>query len=215
MNEGYRTYLALLDKVDGFLAKVRKRYEQEILCRKGCADCCRQPLSLWPVEAHHLARGLETLASSLIERLRERDEAVGCPLLVDEVCALYDYRPVLCRTHGYPFVSREEGNLSEPLVSFCPRNFQGWKEGNRLEGSYLLDLDALNEGLVRVNLLYLQGLGRPPEGNAWRVPVSKILRGWDSEGEDRARKKKRTTSQTGNAAPGASCEGCKPIIEQI
>lgn len=183
MNEGYESYLALIERVDRFLEKVRERYHEQILCRKGCADCCRQFLSLWPVEAYHIAQGLKALPSSLRVRLQEQAEASGgsqCPLLLDAVCALYNHRPILCRTYGYPFLSQEEGGLSGPLVSYCPRNFQGLKEGDRLEGEYLLDLDALNQMLAGANLLFLQGLERKPARLTSRIPISEILRGWDS-----------------------------------
>ncbi|MDH7501027.1 MAG: hypothetical protein QHH30_11670, partial [candidate division NC10 bacterium] len=56
-NPGYQKYLELLDKLDRFLASVRARYADQILCQEGCTDCCRASLSVWPVEAYHLAQG--------------------------------------------------------------------------------------------------------------------------------------------------------------
>jgi len=69
-------------------------------------------------------------------------------------------------------------------VSYCPRNFQGWRKGDRLEGGYVLDLDALNRMLVGVNLLFLGQLGREAAQKALRIPISEILQGWDL-GKDR------------------------------
>jgi len=184
MNEGYERYLALVGRVDHFLVEVRKRYGDQILCRKGCGDCCHQFLSLWPIEAHHITEGLKALPAALRGRLERQAQAIGwnqCPLLVDEACAVYDYRPILCRTYGYPFLSREEGDPLGPLVSYCPRNFQGLKEGDRLEGEYLLDLDALNRMLAGANLLFLQGPARIPTTEISRIPISEILRSWDSK----------------------------------
>lgn len=187
VNEGYGRYLNLIERLDHFLTRVRRRYESEILCREGCADCCHQSLSLWAVEAYHLAQGWKGLPSGLAGRLQEQAAAVGwsrCPLLMDQGCALYAHRPILCRTYGYPFLSREEGGAGGPLVSYCPRNFQGWRKGDRLEGGYVLDLDALNRMLVGVNLLFLGQLGREAAQKALRIPISEILQGRDL-GKDR------------------------------
>jgi len=181
MNEGYERYLALVERVDRFLAEVRKRYQGQILCRKGCGDCCHQFLSLWPVEAYHITQGLQDLPEALMGRLQRQAETIGwsqCPLLLDAACALYNYRPILCRTYGYPFISQEEGDPLGPLVSYCPRNFQELTEGDRLEGEFLLDLDALNRMLVGANLLFLQALEKVPSGEVSRIPISEILRGW-------------------------------------
>jgi Fe-S-cluster containining protein len=202
MNDGHARYLALVERVDRFLASVRKRYADQILCRKGCADCCRQFLSLWPVEAHHIARGLKVLPAGLIVRLQAQAETAGwsqCPLLLDSACALYEYRPILCRTYGYPFLSQEEGNLSGPLVSYCSRNFQGLKEGDRLQGEYLLDLDALNQMLVGANLLFLQGLEKAPSREMSRIPISEILSGWDA---GRGGWAQRNRQKNGGSKPG-------------
>lgn len=181
VNEGYQKYLELLDRLDHFLASVRVRYADQILCREGCTDCCQASLSLWPVEAYHLAQGLKSIPASLIHSLQVQASRVGwsrCPLLLDARCAAYAYRPILCRTHGFPFLSQEEGNSQGPLVSYCERNFQGLRDGERLEGDYILNLDALNSLLAVVNLLFLAQLpGKPPE--VVRIPISEVVGKWD------------------------------------
>jgi hypothetical protein len=98
-------------------------------------------------------------------------------------------------------LSREEGDPLGPLVSYCPRNFQGLKEGDRLEGEYLLDLDALNRMLAGANLLFLQDPARIPTTEISRIPISEILRSWDSKGEvGRKGMKKDRRSE-----PGCKC----------
>ncbi|MDH7500950.1 MAG: hypothetical protein QHH30_11280, partial [candidate division NC10 bacterium] len=103
----------------------------------------------------------------------------GCPLLFHARCAAYDFRPVLCRTYGFPFLSQEEGDSKMPLVSYCERNFQGLKAGDRLEGAYILDLDALNSVLAMVNLLFLAELPGTPPAEVIRIPLSEVVSEWD------------------------------------
>ena len=191
MNEGYEKYLALVGRVDHFLVEVRKRYGDQILCRKGCGDCCHQFLSLWPVEAYHISEGLKALSAALMGPLERQAQAIGwnqCPLLVDEACAVYDYRPILCRTYGYPFLSREEGDPSGTLGKLLSPEFSRAEGGGPIGGRLVsLDLDALNRMLAGANLAVPAGsgegsydrnlphshLGDPPWLGFWRGEVAR------------------------------------------
>ena len=57
---------------------------------------------------------------------------------------------MICRTHGHALLLHEN---EEASVDFCPWNFQGLEE---LGEEDLLDVERLNEDLLRANALFLR-----------------------------------------------------------
>ena len=93
----------------------------------GCADnCCRTRFYHHTmIEYIYLIEGLNTLtlkkqnevksrALSVVDETT-RENASGavvrlmCPLNVDELCILYDHRPMICRLHGIPHELQKPG----------------------------------------------------------------------------------------------------------
>ena len=156
-----KNYRELASRVDELCAGITSAFPEEIVCRAGCAGCCRH-LTLLPVEAVTLAVALRKLPpgqADLIRTLARQATPDGpCPLLVDDRCLLYLPRPLICRTHGLPLITLQgEGRR----VDFCPENFQGV---TNLPGSAVIDLDRLNTALVSINALFCREFfpkGRP------------------------------------------------------
>lgn len=48
------------------------------------------------------------------------DDETPCPLLVDDQCLVYEYRPLICRSHGIPHIDHS-GEVFDD--SWCTRNF--------------------------------------------------------------------------------------------
>ncbi len=164
-------YHALIAKVDGLCDSIRSRYADQIVCRKGCAECCSH-ISHFPVEAVALARALMEMPSDHMKRflnLADTTQTDGpCPLLADNTCLLYDARPLICRTHGMPILfASPEG----PRLDFCPRNFQNVES---LPGEAMLDLDQLNRILHAINQVFVEEFftnSAPPE----RMTIAQAL----------------------------------------
>src|SRR5512146_319059 len=125
MMKALQNYRNLVEKIDGFCRTIEERYRDRIACRKGCDGCCRH-ISLFRVEAVNLAMALRQLPGGDVSRIREKARASSpdgpCPLLENGACLLYSARPIICRTHGLPILTREFG---DPSVDFCPQNFIG------------------------------------------------------------------------------------------
>lgn len=172
--ENLRNYLALIAKVDDLCQRTTARFQDEIACRRGCAGCC-QHISVFPVEARAMATALANLPNTDAEHIRDRARGAGadapCPLLEDGICLLYAARPLICRTHGLPVLTRQAG---APSVDFCPENFRGIAT---LPGNAVLDLDRLNETLAAINALFIAEVRNegttPPE----RLTIAAALRG--------------------------------------
>jgi len=159
-----QNYHNLVGKIDSLCSGVMTQCAESISCRKGCDSCCRH-FSLFWVEAVNLAAFVTTLPQQQADFLRSRAKTLAdqdvCPLLVDGACAVYAARPIICRTHGLPILTRLETTLS---VDFCPKNFT---QAHTIPGHLVIDLDSLNNTLVAINALfvsrYFNGSSPPTE----------------------------------------------------
>jgi hypothetical protein len=96
-----------------------------VACKKGCAYCCHVWVSVAAPEAIHISKRLRRTDESALERVRSahlktREFQFGtgtrppmpCPLLIDNLCSIYDFRPTACR-----FAASSE-------VAVCERSYR-------------------------------------------------------------------------------------------
>jgi uncharacterized protein len=167
-----RNYRDLLAKIDFICRGVETEYNEYLACHAGCDGCCRH-ITLFPVEAAALGAALDKLPRAEAARIKSRGLGSNpdspCPLLEGGLCLLYDARPIICRTHGLPLLTQQEGNLS---VDFCPLNFRGLPS---LPGKAVIDLERLNTALAAVNALFVaEHSGDVPPGKE-RVSIAEAL----------------------------------------
>lgn len=155
LQEALEIYTDYLDQIDTFCAELAATHADQIACKAGCSSCCTD-LSLFPVEAAALGTWFLSLTTGKQNEIRhESTEASGpCPLLRNSLCLLYEGRPLICRTHGFPLMLR--GDDGE-RIDCCRLNFTASEA--TLLGEAVLDLDALNEGLASINSIFLHELG--------------------------------------------------------
>ena len=169
-------YLDLLRKIDEYATTLTRNHPDLITCHAGCCECCVGGLTVFPVEAEVMRRGLRLLGpaeqKSLAAHLRSLGECGDddpCPLLVDGLCGCYDSRPILCRTHGLPVRFIAETEVVE--CDICPHNL-GDEEQSLREEEYL-DLDHLNFLLVTINFQYLKDTGKCHD--RLRIPIHELM----------------------------------------
>lgn len=147
-----RNYFRLIESIDARCREIQRDFSDHLACRRGCADCCRS-FSIFPVEAAAIRNGVETLPSErykqIVTRSRSNGQTDQCSLLENGECLIYPFRPIICRTHGFPILTRANGN---PEVDFCPKNFT---QIASLPANAMIDIDRLNETLVAVNRLFI------------------------------------------------------------
>lgn len=134
MLESYCKYLEFLDsKLEGFFDS-QKPF---IFCKKGCAKCCKHAEFPYSVtEMRYLFEGIEKLDIETQEKIEENLKKVieakqkykgkkflyDCPFLIDNVCSVYDYRGVICRSFGL-MTNYENEKFRAPFCAFEGLNY--------------------------------------------------------------------------------------------
>ncbi len=152
----YVNYLNFLNE------KLRKFFASQkpyIFCDKGCARCCKNaqfPYS--SIEVTYLLAGFQTLdrytqqviRSNIQKTVNDKKIFDGekflydCPFLINDVCAVYDFRGVVCRTFGL----LSQGNDGRIKVPFCC--YQGFNYSN------ILDMDTKKLSQEKIDKLHLK-----------------------------------------------------------
>jgi Fe-S-cluster containining protein len=145
-------YQRLIAKTDERCREILKNYAEQMSCQKGCDACCRH-ISVFPVEAAAMSLAFNALPESVADRIRRKALAASpegaCPLLENGACLLYDSRPIICRTHGFPIFFIQDGKQQ---IDVCPLNFEGISS---LPGHAAFDLDHLNQALSLINRMFI------------------------------------------------------------
>jgi Fe-S-cluster containining protein len=92
---------------------------------------------------------------------------------VDDACAIYGARPLICRTQGLPLLFEAEDGEAE--VDFCPLNFTAPDALADLDEEHLVPLEEINLSLVLVNQAYCREKGIEPARFGERVTMSELV----------------------------------------
>jgi uncharacterized protein len=172
-----KRYRDLAQSLDGKCLSLTVLYEKHLTCHEGCSGCCQHHLSVFGVEADTLRPAIATLAPELRRTVREQaatvlaresaGESVACPLLVDNRCAVYEARPIICRTHGLPLVYEAKDGSAE--VDWCPLNFTSPDAVDDLREDGLLNIDEINFELAASEIERARTSGRTPEQSRFKL----------------------------------------------
>ncbi|OGR11971.1 MAG: hypothetical protein A2277_04915 [Desulfobacterales bacterium RIFOXYA12_FULL_46_15] len=165
----FENYQTFVKRVDSHITAVKRKFPNRIACKKGCDLCCKF-LTLFPVEALTLAQAFAHLPKKIKAKviLKIETEKDVCPLLIDRACVLYPFRPIICRTHGYPVYMEKD---RERLIDFCPRNFKGITSFPK---ETMLDIEQLNTLLAMINRQFTESLETDPPFLD-RIPISEAI----------------------------------------
>jgi hypothetical protein len=176
-------YQRLLAEVDEARLTLASQYRAHLACRAGCCSCCRHDLSVFEVEAESVRTTVLNLPEKTRERIVAQAETVRklkslgqkacCPMLVDHRCAIYNNRPIICRTQGLPLLITKEDGTQE--VDFCPFNFSNPGATAELDPQCLMDLEPINAKLVMANLIHCRAAGIDPVASGKRRTMSEII----------------------------------------
>jgi uncharacterized protein len=159
--EGLR---ALHAEVDAAAAALAAEHAERLQCRRGCAACCVDELTVFEVEAERIRRH----APALLAEGAPHPPGACAFLDPDGACRIYEARPYVCRTQGLPLRWLDEAP-DGALVEY--RDICSLNDGGRpLE---TLDPTACwSIGPVEVRL---QALQREATGDLVRVALRELF----------------------------------------
>ena len=185
-DSAFQEYRAVLAKVAAFTAPLWQKFENEINCEPGCAQCCTAGLTLLPVEAAFIETALRNGASS--GSFLGRMSPSHCPCLNSAGrCDIYEHRPMVCRTHGLPLkiadgdMKKAPGTLrvlGDDTIT-CSLNFDS---GKRPPAADVLDVAKVYQLLWVVNARFCADQGIPDPNQ--RAPMSEIFSTKPSQAHD-------------------------------
>lgn len=151
-SQALANYRALQAKVDAKFAEIHARQAAKMRCGEGCHACCLPGLTVSTVEAAALGEFLQA-RPALVAELRALRAAAPhgttrCAFLrASGACAVYEARPLVCRSHGAPL------QLEDKSRDVCPLNFAG-DDLMKVPGEDVVNLNTLNTILSLVNRQY-------------------------------------------------------------
>lgn len=119
--------LTTLEQVYEQLGEMTGRLDEvhaaRLQCRNGCHSCCVDDITVFEIEAGNIRRHHgELLADGT-------PHAKGVCAFLDEngACRIYEHRPYVCRTQGYPLRWLEENadEMGVEMRDICPLNDTG------------------------------------------------------------------------------------------
>ena len=153
-----------LDKTNAKISKIVKIHEKHLACKKGCTACCMN-VSVLPVEFYAIGKMLKKSKKKIKLNRHKR-----CSFLQDCLCMIYQFRPILCRTHGLPLSHRDSHDPSRANITICDLNFVN--KTPKFKSNNVLDMDEINLELFRLNEKFIAKFKtRLPA----RIPLSKVV----------------------------------------
>ena len=148
MLENFKEYLDIIE------SKLLKKYftiqKDYIFCKEGCANCCKQgeyPTS--ELELMYLIKGYRELDKDLQDKVAQNiedvkltlensnDKMYKCPFLIDDRCVVYNYRTIICRTHGLMFYEKDkDGNIRNKMPA-CVNDGLNYSQVFDVEKGYI------------------------------------------------------------------------------
>jgi len=160
----FSEYDLLISDIEDATQKVKEFYSGQLNCSPGCAHCCKD-FSIFPIEIASLQRAKSMIAQYSKPIMSNLKQFSRCPLLVDDLCVLYKYRPIICRTQGLPaaYIDQEHQTVE---VSACHINFP---ESYQFHPEKLLLMDSFIERLQDINKKYIASVS--PSFTETRIPI--------------------------------------------
>jgi Fe-S-cluster containining protein len=124
LNDALEELRAFHDDVDASVQELAEAHGERLQCKRGCAECCIDGVTVFEVEAERIRREHPELL------LQGRPHPSGACAFLDEegACRIYASRPYVCRTQGLPLRwIDEDPDTGEPAEfrDICVLNEEG------------------------------------------------------------------------------------------
>ena len=144
-------YEQFLKNLDSRLARYFELHKDFIQCKAGCSACCEKgdyPIS--DIELEYLMQGyiaLDNNQKQLVQQqIKTMKKGGACPFLINKKCAVYKYRPIICRVHGLAYLCGK----NTVKVPFCTNYGKNY---SKVYNSGEIVINPIAENLDTQNLL--------------------------------------------------------------
>ena len=98
-----------------------------ICCKAGCSACCEKgdyPISEDELKVIMIGYSkLENYQKIRVqENIKTMEKGGACPFLLDKLCSIYSYRPMICRIHGLAYLTKN-GVVKVPYCANDGKNY--------------------------------------------------------------------------------------------
>lgn len=139
-------YQTLRDRVSEKFSQIEANHRSSFVCKNGCHSCCKPDLTVSPIEAQAIGSFLADKTLTFEPYGKSR-----CSFLTKQgACAIYEARPLVCRSHGAPLQYFEQDTKSH-FRDVCPLNFTD-KDLTSIAAEDVMNLDTLNMLLATLNV---------------------------------------------------------------
>lgn len=171
MQKHFSAYHKLKKEVDAVSAKLSAEHNKHLQCRKGCDLCCMD-YSILPVEFYAILDELKKENFNTNNLQQNTKNEKDCIFLKNHACTIYEWRPIICRTHGLPLLYMNndgEWELSNCELNFKEFNFENFSEKNTFPQ------DKFNSRLFLINREFVAEFeGEEQFGEFDLLPLKKL-----------------------------------------
>ncbi len=123
LNEHLEALHMFYEDVDSCTCSLSDLHGERLRCRNGCSDCCVDEITVFGIEAEKIGKHHAGLLKG-----EDPHPAGACAFLDGEgACRIYEHRPYVCRTQGFPLRwlhEQDDGSFVE-MRDICPLNEEG------------------------------------------------------------------------------------------
>lgn len=146
--------------------QLEKVHEKYMNCKNGCDLCCID-FSIFPIEFHYILQHIQ----NEVPLLEQNTDNSICKFLNNHSCAIYPFRPIMCRTHGLPLLY--SNNDGEPELSVCHLNFTKF-DFTDFTFENTLPQDRFNSKLFLLNKDFIKGFKEKEYGEFDLIPLKEL-----------------------------------------
>lgn len=168
MENYFAQYLELRNEIDSFSESLTDKHSKHIKCKAGCDMCCMD-YSVFPIEFHYILNQLNNNKVKPEININALDE--DCIFLNKHRCAIYEPRPIICRTHGLPLIYMNEDEEWE--LSACELNFTEFDMGKFTEEN-TYPQDKFNSKLFVLNKKFINEFKSKKYNEFDLIPIKKL-----------------------------------------
>jgi Fe-S-cluster containining protein len=169
-NKHFEKYKNLVNEIEQHTDVLETIHSKHMLCKNGCDLCCID-FSIFPIEYHFILNEIEKENTKL--ELEGKSKGNICAFLKNHSCTIYNQRPIMCRTHGFPLIYTNDNDEYE--LSACELNFTEFDfEEFTMENT--LPQDKFNSKLFLLNREFIADFTEKKYSETDLIPLMKLAK---------------------------------------